>query len=460
MCFYGNTCTSLFYMAALVWAYNWIETEKRIYLFLFGLMLGIGVFARIANITDVLFFLIIPFYRLANREFQIGRVFFDCLMAFGGWILGVTVVLTVMFFVGHSNAFVEMLGTYSQIAEDSASGHSLSHLIVCQLRYYWDTIYYSSVAASVVVVAIVAAFTARKCSAGCAKTAVLVSAVVSTIVLMRLLLLLCRFPVVAAFIVCFLLVIFLEKRPKILALWVLALLCLTVSPLGSDVAGTSNKYCMPLYLSLVFSAISRGGVVEKSLRSLLKIPEGSVRNIRMVLYGLLLLLGIGLLRQIWLDPIRDNSNRSLLTTCAQVKGLEYIRTTPERAKAIEDIVAEIKKQADQNQPLLVFHSAPGLHALTGMLPYTCSTWSFLLSPDLFNIDIEKARKRFGGRLPLVVLMKWAIGCREWPQERKAYINSNSTRWGRRLALDKFLADNNYQSVFEDEDFIIFKPCKK
>ena len=140
--------------------------------------------------------------------------------------------------------------------------------------------------------------------------------------------------------------------------------------------------------------------------------------------------------------------------------MEGVRTTPERAKAIESIVMAINEHADPGQPLLVFHSAPGLHALTGMLPYTCSTWSFLLTPTMFNVDIVRAQKRFDGQLPLVVLAKWAVGCREWPQERKAYMNSDNLRWGRRMAFDRFLSNNNYQTIFENEDFVIFKAEEK
>lgn len=457
MTFYGNTCTALFYMGASVVAYLWIETGYSRHLFFFGFVLGSGAFARIANVTDFLFLIIIPFYRLVSRQFTVGLIVKDCSKALLGWLCGAGAVLGIIALSGCWDSFIEMLGTYATLAEASDSGHSFSDLVMCQLKYYFDAFYYSLPIVIVVAVSIVSAYATRKVSSRIALSVIIVAAIASAIITGRLMLLLCRFEVVSVFIVCFVLACFFERRSNVLTIWVLAMLCLAVSPLGSDVAGNSNKYCMPFYLPLVFNTIAPDGVMERFFCHVLKMGEKASENICKILFGLMLILGAGLLRQIWIDPIRDNSDRLSLTTCSSVKGLEHIRTTPERAKAIETIVAKVKENSEPDQPLLVFHSAPGLHALTGMLPYTCSTWSFMLTPKLFQADIIKAQGRFNGRLPLVVLPKWAVGCREWPQEHKAQMASDDTmRLARRQVFCKFLLDNGYKAVFENEDFIIYK----
>jgi len=101
------------------------------------------------------------------------------------------------------------------------------------------------------------------------------------------------------------------------------------------------------------------------------------------------------------------------TATIQVSGVGPVLTTPERARAIESMAAEISRFSRPGDTVLIAHSLPLLHYLTRTKPYLGNPWPALLTPRQLKTELAE---RETTSLPVVtVLAKANARGAYWPE---------------------------------------------
>jgi hypothetical protein len=129
-------------------------------------------------------------------------------------------------------------------------------------------------------------------------------------------------------------------------------------------------------------------------------------------------------------------------------------TTPERAAAIESLVAELGKWVHSGAVLLTYESIPMVHFLTGTRPYLYNPWPILYLPVEFKKYLDKARQE-RPELPLAVLAKIETRSSGWPGSGS--VNGSETAKANRAILRNFLEEEKYEKIWENRAFEIFSP---
>lgn len=134
---YGyNSLTAFFVLLTVIAFWHGLETNKSLWLFIGGLILGINVFVRIPNLAILPIVLLIPVYhywkngkvRLFGRQMGITII---------GLIIGILLVIAAMRYWGYWAFFVEALTGVANSATDESNSHQFGRLMIRYTKNYW-----------------------------------------------------------------------------------------------------------------------------------------------------------------------------------------------------------------------------------------------------------------------------------------------------------------------------------
>lgn len=214
-----------------------------------------------------------------------------------------------------------------------------------------------------------------------------------------------------------------EKPPHQQALALAAVLFALVAPVGS---GLGNKNVVHgLWVGLPLAMLWL---------------ESRALMLSLLLYGLYLVPTVTF----------RNGPRWLLTT-----PFHGILTTPERAHALSEMEAALKREVKPGDTALIFVKLPILHYLTETRPYLYSSVpQWYLSPENLEAAVAEAEHERPD-LPVVVRCKVYTQDEAWPRVLEP-LDPDDRYW---QICDAFVRRHPYRKVWEDESVEILVPVR-
>jgi hypothetical protein len=439
-----------------------LEKQSPVFLFCSGAALTASALARIPNITALVFTAAI-IYNAAIEKRRLSGLLKDLVVFFAGMAAAALAALALMKALGHLDLYLGSLRDLFFSSKEEFSHYSDNDMIKRFLRHWAKALL---IASAVFGLACLANLASRKSSVLRRiffTAAALIMVVVSYLYGWRKSDEFIIFSTAGfAAISCACTVLFLDKtykKQKILS--VLSILLICVLSTGSDTGMTVGAYgiifALPLVfwfwyeapeLSLVFSAAEK----DKAPRRLhITLNTGDKKNI----IGFILVLYVAYsIPFLFRDVYRDNPLRWKMTASVNHPLLRGVHTTPERAAAIESLLAALKDHVNKGDYLLTFESIPMVNYVTETKPYLYNSWPILYLPPEFRRALTTARS---GRpaVPVIVLARVQIRSKTWPDSGGP--SGDETAAGDRALLQAFMKEKNYHTVWENNAFQILIP---
>jgi len=231
-----------------------------------------------------------------------------------------------------------------------------------------------------------------------------------------------------------------------LFIYFLAIILMMIIPLGSDTFVAKFRYGYIFVLPITIATLDklRKGVRQYSFNGFVRIFS----NLTLVVF--LTLGGVGIFYQ-FTGAFRDYPNRFRLTQNFGHESLNHIYSSRERVKTVDGVLEGVEKYSNRKDRILCVGKIPLIYYLTKRKPYIYVPWPTYLPQDQFSKLLKENRKKFN--LPsLVVKTKYSVSNRKWPEEKTQYLSNLQHD----DIIKKFIEENNYKDVYENEMFIIYK----
>ncbi len=400
----NGICTCFFYVCFLLLLYKGIICRNNILLFLSGCLVGINIFTRIPNVLAIgLGFIILTNQWFINRKINFA---WSALIWFlVGVVIGVSAVAVLIWILGHQAAFMEAMNVLF-LKGTSSSDHSAGILVIAQL--------YTDFIAVIYAASFFTVFYINNRLEGDHIKRILFIVIASMVIAYHVYLNNAYNPLWALCVVGCIVGLHM-KGPKAL-LAILALYMMVVEPIGSN-----------------------SGYTHGSLPALLAAPLASsiILNRRNFIFVIIVCatLGLCLVKQgnyFDFGPLAEKCYEISTRECM------YIRTTEERAIAMNSSLPAIKRLVSPEDTLLVLGEAPMMNYLTHTRPAGGMCWP---GRGSFVKPFEGAPKilihKFGDFLEPKIQMH-------------GIPTGNQT-------LDKYMQEHQYQIVWENPYFMLLLP---
>jgi hypothetical protein len=158
----------------------------------------------------------------------------------------------------------------------------------------------------------------------------------------------------------------------------------------------------------------------------------------------------------WRNSYRDHPNRSLMNTAVDHPRLRLLRTFPERARVLQELLDNYEPHIAPDEYVLTYGSAPGLHYLMDRRSFFPSAWTELMHDRQTGkpmLVLEKAwakAKKEERGAPILVIARGSCRNAIWPIQRAPLQEAGkATR----------LPGNNaiYKLAWAGEFFLIYRP---
>jgi hypothetical protein len=140
-----------------------------------------------------------------------------------------------------------------------------------------------------------------------------------------------------------------------------------------------------------------------------------------------------------------------------------IYTTERRSIIINDLLENMSDYVKPDDYLLAYDKIPMIHFLSQTRPYMNTPWVWVYSGEMFEEKLKKAEKEIDV-LPIVVQQKFeTIVAFSEPLDdymSENGIDNNLHSNARSKAMNDFLSRNDYQIVWCNDYFVIYKPNEK
>lgn len=406
--FNNGICSCFFYVCALLALYKGIVNEKILLILLSGVIVGVNIFSRIPNVLAVGLVLITLFHCYIEK----GRLSSDwrsALFFILGILIGISLIVLMIAFLGHQQAFMEALNILFQKGTSSSDTHSVVLLIWVQIYFYLNAVIPAALIFSILYIS--------KLIEERSLWKVLFVGLASFTLFYHVYLNMGNEPLWALCIVGCLLVIC--KRGQLTLLASLAMFMLIVEIMGSN-----------------------SGYNHSSLPALLAAPVASYKIInRKCLYYIVVVcfaLFVKVIKQgNYLDfgPL----NMKGFPICG-VEECSLIKTTEERAEVINVSLSVLKQYVHPKDTLLVFGSAPMLNYLTHTRPAGGMCWP---CGGLFVKPFETA--------PKILIHKF-------DDFTEPTIQTFGIPTANQM-INTYMQEHQYQVVWENPYFILLFPQK-
>jgi len=167
-----------------------------------------------------------------------------------------------------------------------------------------------------------------------------------------------------------------------------------------------------------------------------------------VALSLLLALGIVGLSARRVNPYRDLEDRSQLTTVVDHPLLRGVRTSPERAASLEELLGEMAERTEAGDRVLAWDSIPMVHFLTRTIPALGNPWPNLLSDLALRQRMDRMWNTGGPDLVVEAVVNTRL--RTWSVVNRPAPTRES------MDLVSELEENGYVMVWRNEEFVIWR----
>lgn len=460
-----NNLTALFYVIATYFLIKGLQEHKDYLILLYGFLLGINIFNRIANILGISLLLCIfahGYWNSVNVKESIKRALF----LISGFIIAVLIISGIMVFLGQFELFVNsILDLFFNYGLNPASSHSGTGLFsLFFTEQFW--------AFSWILIAIIGFILISKVYSWLDSRSSLVSTgflfglfltgfVISIVGDIESYVYLVLYGFFCLILLKNVIWPYPDTKPSpLLSLTVLIILVIT--PLGSSNGIYNIIYGCWLAIPLGFIflveftgmdlrlGLNTGNLSVQQFR--VELSKNETRKV--VCLILISFLSFSLISA-YQFTYRDTENRLDMIHTVNYPDLKYVFTTEERAHVVQGLVDQLPLYVKKDDYVLEYGDIPLVYYLTGSRPYLDNSWPDLYTSDQFSDKLNQSLKE-KGILPVIVRAKYAPTS-NWPKTVTPitpgpFQVSNET-------LDRFIAAHHYTLAWNNEFFEILTPVK-
>ena len=404
--FNNGICTCFFYVCALLLLYKGLVNKWGLFIILSGIFVGINIFSRIPNLLAVGLVLIILLHNYIEGSNQkLDRN--SSLLFLLGVTSGIIIMLMLIKSLGHFPAFMEAMNVLFKKGTSSSDAHSAGLLIWVQLYFYLNAIIFVSLFFAV------------------------------NHIDRKLERLFGRFIFVgmASFAIFYHVYLNMGYEP----LWAICMIgCVICLRRNGHIALLAS---LALYMLLIEILGSNSGNNHGSLPALLAAPIASYsvinrRNLLYMMVGCIALVMKVIKQGNYFDfgPLSQKSYTVIAQECS------FLRTTKDRAEAINQSLPAIRSYVHPEDTLLVYGDAPMMNYLTHTRPAGGMCWP---GGGFFVKPFETA--------PKILVHKFNDYTSPAHQTCGVPIGNQK--------LDAYMQEHQYQIVWENPYFILLFPQK-
>lgn len=434
--FNNDLLSALLWVVALALTYRGLTGGRWCHLLLAGVVVGVNTFTRIPNVLAcclVMMPLVAKFY--TPRSWQ------DCWRQCGVMLLGIAfgmvTIVGLMMTLGHWEIFKQNIADLVGVAtgRSGAASHNAGGLVMEMVAFYGQCLL---VGAKMLALWVILWLVRRYVNNGLLRYCayVLVAAVTLYFMwyqshIMHPLWVMC--------VVGTLYIIIKQGGVRAIAAW-LGLLMLLVFPLGSD--GATNN----------------GGIIAWMAAPVAALLWLRRRNIVFPLAFIV----VGLLQTLTVGAYFDGGHLWYkMAGIVSVDGAEGIRTTPERARIINETLPELMQFVDEGDTLLCYGSIPMMNHMTGSVPAVGCSWPELLSAEALAARLDA----MGGVHPAILRQKFNNLGPYWSEPSDQYLQAYPQEdkflsQDKMDALIRYMETNGYRMVWQNRWFALYHPQGK
>lgn len=460
--FYHNHLTIVLYVLIVFFLHKGIVNKRFVNLFFVGFLTVFCVLSRLPNIT-LLALTIAFFYPYFSEDDRIKkrRLVFSFFMYYTlGIVIGILCFLIIAFFLNHQNSLLNSL--YSTIGHGTASdgNHNVWTLLSVYFKSYWIVLI-----SGVKYLLLAILFIWIK---GLIKNKYL-SLVINFIFLFVFLRFFKGRDIFELYFFILLantlLLINKNTSLSLKLLSVMALILALVLPFGSDGALSNMGYvsiwlAMPLTIASL-SDVNLSVFKRFSFRGF-KIEVDKI-TLSVLFFITLIAYSSNKIYKISNEAYFDYGSRFEKTYSINAPLANNIYTTERRSIIINDLLENMSDYVKPDDYLLAYDKIPMIHFLSQTRPYMNTPWVWVYSGEMFEEKLKKAEKEIDV-LPIVVQQKFeTIVAFSEPLDdymSENGIDNNLHSNARSKAMNDFLSRNDYQIVWSNDYFVIYKPNEK
>ena len=438
-----NYLTYLLFLLGTLYLYKGLVEEKTKYLLLAGFLLGVNVFVRIPNLTQMALIIGLWYYMIRKRK-TIQEIFQKTLCCIMGYVVGLVLPLSAVFLQYGPAEIAAMIQGLSAIQQEDQS------YSVLQMALSTVTAYVRSGKWAVLFCLVIAFGTCMFfCFQG--KWQKIKYPVYGAAIALLLRFLWGRgmfsfryyedytsiyewgmMSLFLVWIAAFFL-LFSSKSSEEERLWaVLAMLITAITPLGSNnytSQNFNNMFFTAPFTLYTFVKLFRRKAMKKRWSTLSFPWKGMV----FVLCFMVTVQGLGFHSQFVFRDGMDGQKRDyVLHSPSSMAGM---RTTKENGRSLEETL-NFLETLPADRKVLLYGDCPGISFLAGRAPAIHTSW-----PDLDSEGYEKVKKAIHDMTeqPIVVIRK-----KEYNEEDR-----------KKKLIEEYLEDKKYSAVFENSSYFIY-----
>lgn len=444
-----NYLTYLFLTLGCIFLLKAVKSQKKKYFFIAGIILGINLFVRFSNLTQVAL-IVVVIYDAILRKKKVKSAMQSVGLCIGGYFTAVLAVLGgIAVFYGGSEYFTMIQSLFAM--KDTESTYSLASMIIEPLRAYWDQLKWLWV----FLVAIAIGTLIYKF---CTKT--VVKYMFSTAFLAGLLAIVLYYYKIAVFwrnyndyhcfrfwAVGFIVfglglaayIIFSRKTrqiEKLLASMVIVIIAIT--PLGS------NNALYPVYNNLFIVAPF---IFAEGMKYIGSNKAESMWPAKLGLAVMCFFLMLQSLLFGWTFTFRDAGfTTGIDTTITQNRVLKDMRTTSERARQIEELSVYVYENNLCGREVLLYGEIPFAVYALEMPSALSSSWADL--DTVLNREGMQAEMEALESEPVIIIAA---------DRYEDLLNNPDTDNEKALLISEYLQTHDYQETFRNDKFVVYLP---
>ena len=427
--FNNDLMSGLLWVAAVAWAYKGLSGGKWLHLLLAGIVVGLNTFTRIPNMLAV-GLAVMPFIAKIHIKRSWRDAWCQCGTFLLGAVAGTLAVIGMMMALGHWDIFKQNVTDLIGVATGSSgvATHNTGGLVAVILSFYKQCLLVGlKMAALWLPLWLAWRYIGNRWLRWAVWLAIAIAAIYFMWHQSHIM-----HPLWVMCVVGCVLVIR-QGGARAIAAW-LGLFMLMVFPLGSD--GATNN----------------GGIIAWMAAPVAALVWQRRYN---VLFPLAF-IGVGLLQTLTVGAYFDGGALWHKTVAVADARAVAIRTTPERARIINETLSGLSGQLSAGDTLLCYGSIPMMNHLTRTIPAICCSWPELLSADALStrLDAEKSR-------PAILRQKFNNLGAYWSEANDDYLRAyphedKFLTQDKMDAINRFIDDNGYRIIWQNQWFALYK----
>ena len=427
--FNNDLMSALLWVAALTTAFKGLTGGRWHYLLVAGVLVGANTFTRIPNVLAV-GVAVMPFIAHIYNKAPWRACWRQCGTMLLGMVIGAAAVIGMMMALGHWEIFrqnmTELLGVAT--GSSGAASHNAGSLVTEMLGFYKQCLIVGLKAYGLwwafwVIRRYVNDFLVREV-AWLAIAAMVIFFMSHQSHILHPLWVMCAAGCIF---------VILQEGKRAIAAW-LGLFMLLVFPLGSD--GATNI----------------GGIIAWMAAPVAALLWQRRENIIFPLA----FIAVGFFQTLTVGAYFDGGALWHKTAGIEDVRATGIRTTPERARIINETLPALKQFVDEGDTLLCYGSIPMMNHLTGTVPAIGCSWPELLSSNALADRLI----HLNGKRPAILRQKFNNLGPYWSEASDSYLTSYPIVDDKFLEQDKmdalkqWMADAGYRIVWQNEWFAL------